>query len=156
MNKKIVFRLAQISILIFVVILIQKCGGDSSVNETGDSMSGTVTYISSVFYPQYGYYAISIFGDSANPYTHTPVRSDTIHVITGTSSYYWKMYGVPPGYYYIGTTYRTSSGFEVQGGYGCDTTKHCTNPTRIAFPSNAGAGSLNFLSFADPNYYIYP
>ena len=160
MNKRIFFRSAQILLAILVVIVIQKCGGDNSVNPTGTFMGGTITYTNTSLVTSGGYYAVSFYGDSTNPLSHTPIKTDSLSVGVngGLASAYFKETGLPTGNYYIASTWVRSSDHArfILGGFGCDITLHCPAPTKVAFPNYAGTASLDFLSKTDPSSPTYP
>ncbi len=160
MNKKVIFRTIQAALAIFIVILIQRCGGDDTVNAVGTFMGGTITYNSTTLRLSDGYYAVSFYGDSANPLSHAPLKTDSLAVGVngGVASVYYKETNLPTGNYYITSNWIRSSNHEqiIIGALGCDTTLHCSTPTKVTFPNYAGTGALNFFSFADPNHPIYP
>jgi hypothetical protein len=137
-------------IAVFIVglsLLFQTCGEDT-LNAPQDFVSGTITYIDNQFTFNGGYYAISIYGDSTNPFTHRPVRTDSIAVNTTGLTAYYKVTGLPSGSYYIGSTwYRKSDGnITVLGSYGCNENPFCPTPTKIEVPSYSGTGQLDFRS----------
>jgi hypothetical protein len=159
MNKQIIFRTIQTMLAVFIVILIQKCGGDNSVNAPGDSMSGTITYTSTNLRLTGGHYAVSFYADSSNPFSHPPLRSDSLApgVGGGLASAYYKSTGFTTGNYYIASTWIRNDGvIHIIGGYQCDITPHCPAPTKVVFPNYAGTRSLDFLSRTDPDSTIYP
>src|SRR4029453_7567925 len=63
--------------VIFLGVLFFTCGEDP-VNAPQDFVSGTITYTDTLLNYNGGYYAISIYGDSTNPFSHPPVRTDSI------------------------------------------------------------------------------
>lgn len=162
MYKKIVFRSIQAALAVFIVILIQKCGGDDSVNPSGTYMGGTITYTNTNLVLTGGYYAVSFYGDSTGPLSHVPIKTDSLGVSVGggLASTYYKESNLPTGNYYIAATWiRTNPPDHhvfIIGALGCDITQHCPDPTKVTFPNYAGTGSLDFLSKTDPNSPIYP
>jgi hypothetical protein len=160
MKKRIIFRFIQAIIAIFLVILIQRCGGDDSVNPSGTYMGGTITYTNTNLVLNGGYYAVSFYGDSTNPLSHTPIKTDSLAVGVngGLASVHFKESGLPTGNYYIASTWVRSSDHArfILGGFGCDITLHCPAPTQVAFPNYAGTAALDFLSKTDPSSPIYP
>ncbi len=158
MYSKIIFRTVQLLLGILVVIFIQNCG-DNSINAPGNSMSGTITYTSTNLRLSGGHYAVSFYGDSTNPLSHAPIRSDSITpgVGGGLASAYYQSTGFQTGNYYIASTWIRNDGrIFIIGGYQCDITPHCPAPTLVAFPNYAGTGALSFLSRTSPDSTIYP
>jgi hypothetical protein len=133
---------------ILLAILIFSCGEE--VNAPQDFVAGTITYNDTSLKSTGGYYAVSIYGDSSNPFTRVPLRSDrlSIAVSNGVASSYYKVTGLASSNYYIGSTWidSTSGSVSVYGVYGCDTLVNCSNPTRVTVPNFAGTGNLNFRS----------
>ena len=133
---------------VFCLILFFSCGEE--VNAPQDFVSGTITFNDTNLKYIGGYYAVSLYGDSTNPFTRIPVRSDrlAIGISNGVASSYYKVSGLASGNYYIGATWIDSSSgnVSVYGVYGCDTLVNCSNPTRVTVPNFAGTGNLNFRS----------
>ena len=139
MNKKLIFRAAQLIIGIVIVVVLQKCG-DDSVNAPQDFMAGTIAFRDSLFMPSsQGHYAISFYTDLSQP----PAVSDSIG--TASKNVYWRVTNVTSGSYYIAATFIRSTGAVViLGEYGCATPPSCSAPTKIDFPNYAGTGQLDF------------
>ncbi len=83
----------------FLLILFQSCGDDiTGSNSNDNSVSGTVSFIDSGFYFSSAYYyAVTMYPDSANPYSHTPVASDSVQVNLQNKTAYYKISGLSPG-----------------------------------------------------------
>jgi len=134
----------------FLSVFFLTCG-DDSVNAPQDFISGTITFVdTNILHNNNYYYAVSIFGDSTNPFTHRPVESDslTINISGGTASAYYKVTGLASGNYYVGCTYnnRTNGNFSVMGELGCGENIGCSTPTKITVPNYAGTGGQDFRS----------
>src|SRR5258706_14918219 len=140
MNRKIIFRTAQLILVMVIIIVLQKCGSDSSINAPGDFMAGTIAFRDSLFLPSsQGHYAISFYTDLAQP----PAVSDSIG--TASKNVYWRVTNVTSGSYYIAATFiHTSGTVTILGEYGCSTPPSCTWATKIDFPSFAGTAQLDF------------
>jgi len=140
MNKKILFRASQLIIAFVIIIVLQKCGSDSSVNAPGDFLAGTIAFKDSLFLPSsQGHYAVSFYTDIAQP----PVVSDSIG--TASKNVYWRFTNVSSGNYYIAATFvKTTGAITILGEYGCPTPPSCSGPTKVEFPSYAGTGALDF------------
>src|SRR4030095_16773404 len=135
--------------VIFLGVHFFTCGEDP-VNAPQDFVSGTITYTDTLLNYNGGYYAISIYGDSTNPFSHPPVRTDSITptIQNGNVTAYYKVSGLASGSYYIGSTWkhRTNGNVTLIGVYGCDENINCNNPTKSHSPSYSGTGQLNFRS----------
>lgn len=140
MNKKIFFRAAQLFIAFIVVVVLQKCGSDSSINAPGDFMAGTIAFKDSLFHPSsQGHYAISFYTDLSQP----PSVSDSIG--TASRNVYWRVTNVTSGSYYIAATFISTAGSITKlGEFGCSTPPTCSSPTKIDFPSYSGTAQLDF------------
>jgi hypothetical protein len=136
-------------IALFLSLFFITCG-DDSVNAPQDFVSGTITYLDTNINVSTGHYSISIYGDSTNPFSHHPIRTDSVavNINNGTATAYYKVTGLTAGHYYIGATWvnRSNGIVTVYGVYGCDQNINCTNPTKIEVPNYAGTGGLNFKS----------
>jgi len=134
-------------IAVSLFFFISSCG-DESVNAPQDFVSGTITYIDTLFNFSGGYYAVSIFGDNANPFSHQPVRSDSVAVNTTSKTSYYRVEGLAAGSYFIGCTWvnRSNGVVTILGSYGCNENPMCSNPTKIILPNYAGTGQLDFRS----------
>jgi hypothetical protein len=132
----------------FFLILVLSCGEE--VNAPQDFISGTITFNDTSLKATGVYYAVSLYGDSSNPFSHPPIRNDrlSIGISNGVASSYYKMSALPTGYYYVGATWidSVSGNPTVYGVYGCDTLVNCSNPTRVAVPNYAGTGNVSFRS----------
>ncbi|MCI0449861.1 MAG: hypothetical protein L0Y79_08765 [Chlorobi bacterium] len=132
----------------FCLILVFSCGEE--VNAPQDFISGTITFNDTNLKPTGGYYAVSLYGDSANPFTHPPIRSDrlSVGISNGVASSYYKVTGLASANYYVGSTWidSVSGNISVYGVYGCDTLVNCTNPTKVTVPNFAGTGNISFRS----------
>jgi hypothetical protein len=148
MNKNFLFRGILALLIVSVIILLQKCGSDD-LNAPQEFMAGTITFNDTLFMAtSNGHYAVSIFGDSTNPFSHTPVRSDSLNISisNNVATSYWKMNSLESRSYYIGATWinRSTGAITVLGEYGCATPPSCTTPTKVDFPNYAGTAQLNF------------
>ncbi len=149
--KKILIQVFPMLIL-FAFIFLISCGDEGSINPTATDVSGTVTFVGSSFYSSGGYFAISIY--SGVPTSSNPIRSDTLRVVGGTSSYFYRILDLPSGSYYAAVTWiRTNTSsttpVPVLGTFGCDTSRTCTTHTRFDYPSAAGTGATNITSWTD-------
>lgn len=148
MNKKS-FSTSVLAMLLFCLIFLNSCGEDS-VNAPQDFVSGTVTYLDTNVTVSGGYFAVGLYGDSTSPFSHTPIRKDSlsINVTGGTASAYYKMEGLASGNYYIASIWVNSSSgaITVRGVLGCDQNINCSSPNKITVPNYAGTGGLNFKS----------
>ena len=156
--KKIYFFSFLFTISLFILFTLLNSCGDDSVNPQTDYMGGTVTFLDSNVNHTGGYYAISFYGDSTYPFTKAPILSDSLVITTsgGVTSAYYKETSLPTGYYYVAATWVNHSSGNVYalGTYGCDTAANCTS-TKITFPSYAGTGALNILSYTNIYKAIY-
>lgn len=136
------------AMLLFIVLFFS-CG-DESVNAPQDFVSGTITYLDTNTTRTGGYYAVGLYGDSASPFSHTPIRKDSLSISKSgnTATAYYKMEGLASGNYYIASIWVNSSSgaISVFGVYGCDENINCSSPTKVTVPNYAGTGSLNFKS----------
>lgn len=139
-----------IFLVFLIVLLLQKCGVDDSSGLQQDFVSGTVTYTDSNFYFNGFYYAVSVYGDSTNPFSHSPITSDSVQINlqSNPKTAYYKISGLANGNYYIASTWMTSNKtvYKILGSYGCDTVPNCSNLIKVTVPSYAGNGQLNFKS----------
>lgn len=144
---KRVFRTIIAVFIAGLSLLIETCG-DDSVNAPQDFVSGTITYIDNQFTFNGGYYAVSIYSDSTSPFTHHPVRTDSIAVNTTALTAYYKVSGLQAGSYYIGSTWyrKSDANITVFGSYGCNENPFCPSPTKITLPNYSGTGQLDFRS----------
>lgn len=140
-------RTIVVILLLVTVLFINSCGEDP-VSAKQDFVSGTITYIDNQITFNGGYYAVSIYSDTANPFTHYPFRTDSIAVNTTSLTAYYKVSGLPTGNYYIGSTwFRKSDGnITVLGSYGCNENPFCATPIKVEVPSYSGTGQLDFRS----------
>ncbi len=151
MKKYFIKNIITFSLFSFLLIVFQTCGDDVAGSDTtNNSVGGTVSYIDSGFYFNSAYYyAVTIYPDSANPYTHTPVASDSVDINLQNKTAYYKVSGLAPGHYYVASTYirySTRAIVAVLGAYGCDTDPNCSNLTVVTVPNAAGNGADNFRS----------
>lgn len=163
--KKYIFRVLQLVIIISVIILLQKCGADDSVNANDSSIGGTVTFTGlTQNYSGVYYYAVAFYwADSSNPFGRRPVQIDSLQIpITGGSaSAYYKTSGFTTGNYYVASALVRSSDRSVAcilGSFGCDTSHTCaaqTNETKIALPSYSGNGYTDFKSWVNCDNRIH-
>jgi hypothetical protein len=148
------------SFLLVYFFSLQSCTDDSSVNPKDSFISGTVTFTNANLNYSGGFYAVSLYEDSTNPFTKTPLRSDSLAITIsgGVASAYYKLSNLTDGNYYVGATWisRSSGSIWVLGTYGCDTLpgQYCT-PTKVTFPNYAGTGNLSFRSYTDINKALY-
>jgi hypothetical protein len=148
MNKKYIFRLAQLAIAVAVVVVLQKCGtDDAGINPAGDFMAGTITFSDSNFQSTSGgHYSVSFY----TSLSQAPVRSDslTITKTNNVATSYYKTSGLASTTYYVACTWtnRSTGAITVLGEYGCDPPPTCSTPTAVEFPSYAGTAALNFKS----------
>jgi len=124
---------------------------DSSVNAPQDFISGTITYIdTNIVHNTNYYYAVSLYGDSTNPFSHTPLRTDSVsvNISGGTASAYYKVTGLASGNYYVASVFvnNINHNFTIFGELGCDENVGCSTPTKITIPNYAGTGGNNFKS----------
>ena len=147
MAGKFYYSAALFIFLMFFSVFFQSCG-DDAVNAPQDFASGTITYIDNQFNFNGGYYAVSIYGDSTDPFHRKPIRSDSVAVNTSGFTAYYKVDGLPAGSYYIGSTWiRRSDGLvTIYGSYGCNENPFCSTSKNITIPNYAGTGQLNFSS----------
>ncbi len=135
--------------IVLISLLVFNCG-DDIVNAPQDFISGTITYLDTNLNYSGGYYTVSIYGDSSSPFSHTPIRTDSLAVTKsgGVASAYYKITGLASGNYYIGSTWKNSSNgnLTLYGVYGCDQNINCSSPTKITFPNYAGTAGLSFKS----------
>jgi len=144
--------------ILSVIFIIAKCG-DDAVNLQQDFVSGTVTYNGTAFYTSGGYYAVSIYADATNPYSQSPVKSDSVEIDVAHGTAYYNISGLATGNYYIGATWIRSSNGQVEavvGTYGCDTVRGCNNHIKVSVPRYQGTGNLNFYAWADLSKKLYP
>jgi hypothetical protein len=149
MGVKSFIRNVFLTVSIILTLMLFNCGEDS-LNAPQDFVSGTITYLETNLNFNGGYYTISIYGESADPFTHNPVRTDSLApgINNGTASVYYKISGLASGSYYIGSTWRNSSNgnLSLYGVYGCDENINCPNRIKVTVPNYAGTGALNFKS----------
>lgn len=148
MNYKYFLRSVQIAALILLIIVLQKCGSEDSINAPQDFMAGTITFSDVSFLPtSAGHYTISFYTDK---FLTAPVRSDSLVIsISGTTATsYWKSEGLASTSYYIGATWiqRSNGAISILGELGCATPPSCADPTKVDFPNYAGTAGLDFPS----------
>ena len=147
--KKIFFKIFP-SLILFAFIFIISCGEDSGINAAESDVSGTVTFVNTTFYTSGGYYAISIYTSVPTGAGANPIRSDSLKVLSGTSSYFYSVKGLAAGSYYAAVTWtRSGTNLPVLGTFGCDTSRTCSSHTRFDYPNAAGTGSTNIISWTD-------
>ncbi len=148
------FKVLRYAILFFIALpliitLFNACGEDT-VNATQDFVSGTITYLDTNTTRTGGYYAVGIYGDSASPFNHQPIRKDSLNIAKSGNSAtaYYKVEGLASGNYYIASIWvnTTSGAITLLGVYGCDENINCSNSTKETVPNYAGNGNLNFKS----------
>lgn len=141
----------------FLFSLIHGCD-DSGINPEETFIAGTVTFTNTNLYPSsQGYYAISLYSEQAPALGGDPLRSDSLNIsVSGnTASAYYKMSGIGTGFYYVAVTWirKPNNPYDpnapILGTFGCDTTHGCSSHTRIEFPSYAGTGNCNIISWSD-------
>ncbi len=146
--KIIVFAL----LVLLIVTSFSSCSTPSDPNPPGDSFAGIVTFTDSNLIRTGGYYAVSIYKDTANPFTTYPLRNDsiTITIVNHSTSSTYEISGIGTGNYFVGVTWvRSSDGKPILLGIlGCDTSRTCTNYTKLIFPNFEGV-SRNILSWTD-------
>ncbi|MGH2574606.1 MAG: hypothetical protein ACRDFC_02790 [Ignavibacteria bacterium] len=153
--KKLHRNLIYLSTLFFIIILSKGCG-EESLTPTGEDISGIVTFTDTNLITTGGYYAVSVYADQNLPFDTNPIRSDSLAITRSGNIYssYYRIGGLAAGRYYIGTSwirrpYIQSLLTPALGTYGCDTNHSCSAHIRIEFPSFAGTGNVNFLSWTD-------
>jgi hypothetical protein len=153
MRNKLTNSFLFVSILfIFILNFFYGCG-DSSVQSSGDHISGYVTFTDTNLIPG-GYYAISIYNVMTNPFDTLPLRSDALTMTLNGNVYkdYFKLTNIPNGSYYFAVTWIKNSAPNflpvVLGTRGCDTNHQCTNHTVVPFP-NYSYEDCNILSWTD-------
>ena len=157
--KKYIKELILLPVFISISLFIGNCGTDDSVNATQDFVSGTITFNNSNLNYSGGYYAVSVYSDTTDPFRHNPFKSDSLSIVTsgGVTTAYYNVNGLS-GNYYIGAVWiRHSDGhIAVLGTYGCDTTINCTGSIKETIPNYAGTGGLNFKSSTDITRNMFP
>jgi hypothetical protein len=151
MRKNRFSIIIKIVFILLIIFLYQSC--DDVVNAPQDYISGTVNFIDTNLTYTNGYYAITVFPDSTNPYHQSPIAIDSLTIIrTGNSvSANYRVNGLASGSYYIGSTWIRNSDKSIRailGVYGCDTAKNCTG-TLVSIPNYQGSNSCNLLSWTD-------
>ena len=149
MKKKYLLTFLYTFSIVVLFNLLYSCS-DDSVNPQSNYIGGTVTFTDSNISYGGGYYAISFYGDSTNPFTKAPILSDSLAITTsgGVTSAYYKETSLPTGYYYVAATWISHSSGDVYalGTYGCDTAANCTS-TKITYPSYSGTGAISIKSY---------
>ena len=149
MKRKYLFTFLSTFSIVILFNLLYSCG-DDSVNPQTSYIGGTVTFTNTTLSYSGGYYAISFYGDSTNPFTKAPILSDSLAITVsgGVASAYYKESSLPTGNYYIAATWISHSSGDVfaLGTYGCDTVANCTS-TVVTFPNYAGTGAVNMMSY---------
>lgn len=139
------------SLYILLVLLIS-CSSPDDPNPPGDAFGGIVTFTDSNLIRTGGYYAISIYKDTANPFTLYPLRSDpiTITIVNHSTSSTYEISGIGTGNYFVGVTWVRNSGGKpiLLGILGCDTSRSCSTYTKIIFPNFEGVSRF-ILSWTD-------
>jgi hypothetical protein len=149
--KQTLYCILFISISLFF-ISFNGCD-DSSVQSSGDHMSGYVTFTDTNL-TRGGYYAISYYAQNTNPFDTLPLRSDALTMTLNGNVYkdYFKMTGIPNGSYYFAVTWikNNDPNFRpiVLGTRGCDTNRSCTSHILVPFP-NYSYDDCNILSWTD-------
>lgn len=150
------FKVLLSAILFFIALplmitLFTSCGEDT-VNAPQDFVSGTITYLDTNTTRTGGYYAVGLYGDSTSPFTHQPIRKDSLTIAKSGNSAtaYYKLEGIASGNYYIASIWvnSTSGAITLLGVFGCDENINCSNPTLETVPNYAGNGNLNFKSLS--------
>src|SRR5438477_13207306 len=120
--KKIIKEIIFLSAFISLSAIIINCGTDSPVNATEDFVKGTITFNNGSLNYSGGYYAVTIYGDSTDPFRKIPVKSDSLAISTtgGVTTAYYNVNGLS-GNYYIAATWiiHSNSRIAVLGTYGC-------------------------------------
>lgn len=132
--------------ILFTLIVLISCDSPSDLNPAGDNFGGRITFAdTNILRTATGYYAISIFGDSTNPFNRIPVRSDSLKPFFDFDKYKadYQMSGISKGKYFVAVTWKHFPKIEnevpdVLGILGCDTTRSCTNYKYLLFPYFAG------------------
>jgi hypothetical protein len=112
-----------------------------------------VTFTDTFLTTQQGYYAISVFPDSAHPFQQIPVATDSLTI---TKSGYifsanYRVNNLAAGNYFVGATWIRTSDNNIRailGIYGCDTARNCSG-SRVSIPNYSGTNSCNILSWTD-------
>lgn len=152
MQKKIFLTL-----IISFILIIQSC--DDSVNSPQYYIAGTVTFTDTHLSTGQGYYAVSVYADTSQPYQRAPIISDslTITVAGNVATANYRIENVPAGTFHVGTTWictQTGNIRGVLGIYGCDTAVNCMG-THVGIPNYSGTNDINFLSWTDTLKRLY-
>jgi len=134
------------------LVLLISCSNPDDPNPPGDQFAGVVTFTDSNLIRTGGYYAVSIYKDTANPFTTYPLRNDSIPItiLNHLTSSTYEISGIGTGNYFVGVTWVRNSGGKpiLLGILGCDTSRTCTTYTKLIFPNFEGV-SRNILSWTD-------
>jgi hypothetical protein len=164
MNKKLLFRTIYSMLALMLVISIINCNDTHGpVTPIQYYLSGTITFTNPTPPISGGYYAVSFYGDSSNPFGHQPVKTDSLPISTfgGVSSVNYQPSGLPYGTYYIGCTWIHSTNHQilgVLGTRGCDTSQACAlglNDARVSYSSTERTDNITFLSWTDVSHRIH-
>ena len=157
MRRELIEKSFLLFSLLILTYLFQSC--DDSVNTPQDYVAGTVTFIDTNITHMSGYYAVSVYAELLNPYSHAPVQSDSVEITrsgnTVTAPY--KVSGLGSGNFFVAATWIRNSDRSVGavlGIYGCDTARNCAG-TKVALPNYEGAGSCNIFSYTDTLRRLY-
>lgn len=150
---------------VIISVFIYSCGEDSVTTPNNptfeaNSINGTVTFVETNFATN-GSYLISAYPKSGWPPMGGPAAYDTIPVVSGQTSYNYKLVGLNDGAYVVSVGFRrfTPGQSPIMGIYGCDTLRSfpcLLSPSDSAVISgNSGVGNINFLSWADTTNKIF-
>ncbi len=144
-------------ILSALFFFIQSC--DDTVDSPQYYIAGTVTFTDTHISSGSGYYAISIYADTTEPYQRAPIVSDSlvINVSGNTATATYRVNNVPSGTYHVGATWictQTERISGVLGIYGCDTARSCMG-NHISIPNFSGSNECNFISWTDTLKKLY-
>jgi hypothetical protein len=158
--KKQYLQLILLSILLIVLLMfIQSCS-DNTFQPSGDYISGWVIFKDTNFV-RGGYYAISMYENTSDPFNTMPIRSDSLpmKVFGNGDRVYYRFTYSGNGSYYFGVTWvRSPLGpyFKpiVLGTLGCDTIPNCGSDEIITFPNFSGA-NYNIICWTDTTRRLY-
>ena len=157
MRRKLIEKFLLLFSLLILTYLFQSC--DDTVNTPQDYVGGTVTFIDTNLTYMNGFYAVSVYSELVNPYSHAPVQTDSLAITksgnTVTAPY--RVNGLAAGSYYVAATWILNSDRSVRavlGIYGCDTARNCVG-NKVTLPNYEGAGNCNIFSYTDTLKKLY-
>ncbi|RPI17546.1 MAG: hypothetical protein EHM58_08715 [Ignavibacteriae bacterium] len=148
--------------LLTIILSVVSCNAPTDLNPPGDNFAGYVYFADSSFAFTDGFYAVSVYEDTIIAFNSKPIKSDSLSGIELIGYNYqarYKVYGIPPGKYFIAATWNKYPVQEndipiILGTYGCDTNMTCSTHVKLVFPNFTG-NYINIISWADTSKKMF-